>query len=637
MSRLNWISHKIEQHYKKNELKRDQQFYQNMLRGNDYRGTDVIFNQNTLGWLIVLVTMFLQLISLATTYEGSKVYFGGVKLPLGLGAPLLFALAVQLVVFCMSHTIRRHFKAWFILILCMATLCSTYFSYIGIYNHINSPLDYLQERYQQIYGNMTEQYQLIRDQSENDMKSYVFELFSEVGKSYSALTQQIAENEALSKKIDNIKVETGKINVQTNALRRPNINSYGENLDQYYADMAKYNAAVGSMITDTTKQDADLKNQLYEQEVQALLGGQTKDAFIEASIETKSNQEQIGKLVTSMYKLIVPTNTETENEALDVDEQIIALQDYAIDFILTGQGDKDIFSTVLTNFYTQFVSFKGVDTLPDFKENLNHYLMLQEKEESIMKSLQEIIATGVTDENAMELYAKMQTEIKNAAYTLNQTKALEEPIDLNSPSYVMHNLYVLPIKNLIEAGEQKTMSWFCLAFAVLVDGLSLLFALMEGREKTPLFAKHNKDIVGKSKEAIEELLIATLMTGDTRSKEGERIQNMLLQLEHFIKEFELIPEGMESGYSMWCPLNKLSKYNGFIAVLCQFNLARILTQEEMYKHKGMENLIEDQYVLVKTKFIIWANQKISDLALKLEYIQDLRDLEQGYVLEGNKI
>ena len=167
MSRLNWISHKLEQYFKKNALKQEQQFYQNMLRGNDYRGTDIIFNQNTLGWLIVLVTMFLQLISLATTYEGSKVYFGGVNLPLGLSAPLLFALAIQLVVFCMSHTIRRYFRVWFILILCMATLCSTYFSYIGIYNHINSPVDYLQERYQQIYGNMTQKYELIKDQSEN--------------------------------------------------------------------------------------------------------------------------------------------------------------------------------------------------------------------------------------------------------------------------------------------------------------------------------------------------------------------------------------------------------------------------------------------------------------------------------------
>lgn len=640
MPKLTWIQHKFERHYKKHALKKEQQFYQNMLRGNDYRGTDVIFNQNTLGWLIVIVTVFLQLISLATTFEGSKVYFGGVNLPFGLSAPLLFALAIQLVVFCMSHTIRRHFKMWLVLIMCMSTLCSTYFSYIGIYNHINSPVDYLEERYKQIYGSMTEEYQLIRDQSENDMKSYVFDIFSEVDKSYSALTKQVVENEALSKKLDGIKIETGKINAQTNALRKPNINNYGDNLDQYYADMAKYNAAVGNMITDTTKQDATLKNELYEQEVQAILGGQTKDAFIEASIETKTTQEQIGKLVVSMYNFIQEQQEGVlgeEGKILKVEEQIAAIQDYVLDFILTGKGNRNIFSTVLTNFHTQVVALKGEGTLPKFKQDLNHYLILADKEASIMKPLEEVMTSGVTEEDAMQLYTEMQSEIKSAAYILNQTKVLENPIDLTSPSYVMHNLYVLPIKNLLDPGAQRAMAWFCLAFAVLIDGLTLLFALMQGREKTPLFAKSNKDIVGKSKEAIEELLIATLMAGDTESKEGERLQNMLIQLKYFLGQFELIPEGIESGYSMWCPLSKLDKYSGFVAILCQFNLGSILTREEMYKHRGLENLTEEQYVLIKTKFVIWANQKMSDLALKLEYIQNLHELEQDYLLEGDSI
>ncbi|MEG0153137.1 MAG: hypothetical protein RR744_08180 [Cellulosilyticaceae bacterium] len=299
-------------------------------------------------------------------------------------------------------------------------------------------------------------------------------IFSEVDKTYSALTKQVAEDEALSKKLDGIKVESGKINAQTNALRKPNINNYGDNLEQYYADMAKYNAAVGTMITDTTKQDATLKSELYEQEVQAILGGQTKDAFVESSIETKTTQEQISKLVASMYKLIG-----MEAGEATIEEQIAAIQDYVLEFILTGNGDRDIFSTVLTNFYTQVVSLKGQNTLMNFKQDLNHYLILADKEESIMKPLEAVMTEGVAEEDAMQLYTAMQTEIKNAAYILNQTKDLENPIDLTSSSYVMHNLYVLPIKNLVEAGGQKAMAWFCLAFAVLIDGLTLLFALME--------------------------------------------------------------------------------------------------------------------------------------------------------------
>lgn len=634
MAKEMWLRSKLEKCYQKHNIKKEQQFYQNMLRGNDYRGTEILFNQNTLAWLVVIVTVFLQIISLATTFEGSKVYFGGVNLPFGLSAPLLFALAIQLIVFCMSHTIRKHFKAWLVMILVMATACSTYFSYIGIYNHINSPVDYLEERYKQIYGNMTEQYQLVKDQSENEMKGYVFDLVSELNKSYSTLSKQVEENKVLSERLDGIKVSGGKINAQTNALRKPNINNYGDNLDKYYADMAAYNAAVGTMITDTTKQDATLKNELYENEVKAVLGGQSKEAFIAESIETETNKEQIQKLVSSMYKLILPAGTETA-----FDRQMTVIQDYALDFMMRGEGDRSIFSTLLTNLYTG-ASELGAAKFPEFKQDLTHFLTLRDKEDIIMEPLEvvqkQVSPDGfVTQEEAMTLYTKMQSEIKNAAYILNQTGDLKEQINLTDPRYVMHNLYVLPIKNLLEPTGAKAMAWFCVAFAVLIDGLTLLFALMQGREKTPLFAKKNKDIVGKSKEAIEELLIATIMAGDTQSKEDKRLSNTLLALENFLKHFEIMPEGIESGYSMWCPLQKLDKYSAFVAVLCQFNLASILSGEEMHL-TGHSNQVEDEkYLLIKTKFVIWANQKMSDLALRLEYITNLHEIEQNYSVEGD--
>lgn len=638
MPKETWLKSKLQKNYQKHAIKKEQQFYQNMLRGNDYRGTDVVFNQNTLAWLIVVVTVFLQIISLATTYEGSKVYFGGVNLPLGLSAPLLFALAVQLIVFCMSHTIRKHFKAWFVMILLMATMCSTYFSYIGIYNHINSPVDYLEERYKQIYGNMTEQYQLVKDQSENNMKGYVFDLVSEINKAYSALSKQVAEDKVLSEKVNNVKVDSGKINAQTNAIKKPNINNYGDNLDKYYEDMAKYNAAVGNMITDTSKQDANLKNELYENEVKAILGGQSKDEFISKSIENETSKEQIEKIVGSMYKLIMQEGKETA-----FDKQMTIIQDYALGFIIRGEGDRDVFSTLLTNLYTGASELDKTSKMQGFKEDLNHYLTLSGKDEVIMKSLEEVQKQVqgtdglISEEDAMPLYTAMQSEIKNAAYILNQTGDLETAINLSDEKYIMHNLYVLPVKNLLESSSARAMAWFCLAFAVLIDGLTLLFSMMEGREKTPLFAKKNKDIVGKSKEAIEELLIATIMAGDTQSKEDARLRNMLMQLENFLKHFELIPEGIESGYSMWCPLSKLDQYSAFVAVLCQFNLASILSGEEIHISGHMPSEQDTQYILIKTKFVIWANQKMSDLALRLEYIQNLHEIEQDYSVRGDVV
>ncbi len=128
--------------------------------------------------------------------------------------------------------------------------------------------------------------------------------------------------------------------------------------------MAKYNAAVGNMITDTTKQDADLKNELYENEVKAILGGQSKEEFINKSIEAETNKEQIQKLVASMYKLVEPEGTETA-----FDKQMDAIQDYALGFMMRGEGDRSIFSTLLTNLYTG-VSGLDAEELPSLKRTL---------------------------------------------------------------------------------------------------------------------------------------------------------------------------------------------------------------------------------------------------------------------------
>lgn len=641
---IEWIRVRINKKYQAHKIRQEQSFYSQMLKGVSRSGTEAIFNQGTLAWLIVIVTVFLQIISLATTFEGSKVYFGGVALPFGLSAPFLFALSVQLIVFCMSHTIRKHFKAWLVLILVLATLCSTYFSYVGIYNHIHSPIDYLEERYKQIYGNITDQYQLVRDESSNGMKSDVFKLIATVSEEYTALTKQSQENAILQQKVAEIKVDSGKINAQTSSLRKPNINNYGENLDQYYADMAKYNAAVGNMITDTTKQDADLKNQLYDNEVKSVLGGKTREEFVAQSISVQTRKEQLEKVIESMYGLIG-----TPEEEKTLDQKLMEIQNYVMDYIVLGSGDEAVVSTLLTQLHTQAVVMEKGAGFETFKEDLNYFMLLNQKDTIIMKSLDHLRdellqsqATGnartvLTEQDAMLLYTMMQTEIKSAVYMLNQTNYLAEEINLLDPDYVMHNLYVLPIKNLLESGDSRAMAWFSLSFAVLIDGLTLLFALMEGREKTPLYAKSNKDVTGKSKEAIEELLIATLITGQSHIGQKDSVKEALRSLKGFLKSFEIISEGIGSGYAMYCRLDKLDDHQVFVAILCQFNLASILQGAEI-NIKNQNDLVgEEKYVLLRTKFIIWANQKVVELGINQEYIESLHDLEQDYIREGEKV
>lgn len=633
------LKQKLKKRYKVHCIKKEQRVYDEMLRGVEQRGTDILFNPRTIAWLIVVVTGFLQLISLSTTFEGSKVYFGGIALPLGLSAPLLFALSVQLIVFCMGHTIRKYFKPWLVLILCMATLCSTYFSYVGIYNHIYSPVDYLEERYKQIYGKMTDEYELTIDESNNQMKAYTFELISTLGNAYTSLVKTAEEHVLLEEKINNIKVDTGRINAQTSSLRKPNMNNYGEDLDRYYADMAKYNAAVGNMITDTTKQDADLKNQLYDNEVKSILGGKTKEAFIEESVKVETQKEQLEKVVTSMYQLVGG-----KDEKLGIQDKLLEIQSYIIDYILLSQGDSQIISTLLTQMHTQAVDLGETKGFETFKKELNQFILMSQKNTVLMKSSDELNeevkkSLGIqfiTEKDAMLLYTTMQSEIKNAAFLLNQIKGDTDLIDLNSEAYSMHNLYVLPIKKLTTIGEGMAMAWFALAFAILIDGLTLLFALMEGKEKSALLANRNRDIIGGSKEAMDEVLLSNLVAMGKTVAKRDTITEANRNLKGFLDQFTIISEAMESGYSMWAPLEKLTENHVFIAVLCQFNLASILTGKEV-EIVEKEQLKEDaKYVFLKTKFIIWANKKMVSLTQKEEYMERLQEVELQEV-EGEMI
>ncbi|MGL5331118.1 MAG: hypothetical protein ACRDD7_17780, partial [Peptostreptococcaceae bacterium] len=77
----NTTKNKIKEEYEKKKIKKEQNFYKDMVTLKDGGGAFALFNERNLTKVILLVTVFLQLVSLATTFKGSVVYFGGIKLP----------------------------------------------------------------------------------------------------------------------------------------------------------------------------------------------------------------------------------------------------------------------------------------------------------------------------------------------------------------------------------------------------------------------------------------------------------------------------------------------------------------------------------------------------------------------------
>lgn len=643
MNLQNKFKEKFSNSHNKREIKKQQRFYENMITSSDENSTSIIFNKTSLAWLIVLVTLLLQLISLATTYKGSIVYFGGINLPFNLSAPLLFALSIQLIVFCVSHTLMSNFRKEFLIVLILATLCSTYFSYIGIYNYINSPLNYLEERYTQINSNISDKYETLRETNKSSITKTMLNLINDLSTSHASLSMEVDNNNKLSGDIANISIDNNIINSQTNSVSKPNINNYGDNLDQYYSDMAKYNAAIGNMITDSTKQDSSLKNELYNAQVNSILGGKSLDEFTAESIDTKSKKEQLEKGVNTSYTLI-----SSEENSLTIDEKLLKIQDYCQNYIQGINGDKDIFTTILLNLNSQILIIKNESSIDNLQTQINEFLILNKKDSDIMKSfsdLKSIVYTNstgnnysdnvtLTEENAMELYSLMNSEVKSALYTLNHISSNTEKINSNNEDYIIHNLYVLPVLNLFTLNEEISMSWFCLIFAILIDGLTIIFAIMEGKEKTPLFAKSTKEVVGRSKDSIENLLMLSLLSSDIDSRDEERVEKILLKLKNFVSSFNLLTEALENGYSMYCPLSSLEEYQGFLATLCQFNLATIISSKELFFNDQTPDIQDENFVLIKTKFMIWANDKIVSLTLNNQYIDSLNKLDENYIMNG---
>lgn len=657
------------QNYKVQKIERDvNHIFKDQTNGD----AQVIFNPTALSWLFVVVTLFLQIISLATTYAGSEVYFGGIHIPLKISAPFLFAFSVQVTVFALSNSLKKNFRKWVIVSLIATTFCSTYFSYIGIYNYVNSPLQYLEERYTQIQGNMKNQYNIIVDNAKTSMKEYVFDITNSLQNEYAVLTKKTQEYEALSKKVDNIKVKESVVNANTNNIARPNISNYGNNLAQYYKDIASYNAAIINSVGEASQSNSKAQSAIYENSVKTVLGGKSIEEFTNEQIKVASSKENLENLVDSMHNML------GEGASGDFKDKLNGIQKYSIDHINTGKNDMQIFNTVLTNMYSFYSNINDKRSIDGFKEVLNNFLVVADVNNVFMKPLDTIqrevylenndkepsehVSLKLTD--AMLLYSKIQAEINKGAYTINSLSKDSTPIDTKNEEYSVTNMYVLPIKTLFSANENLAMAWICLGFAALIDGLTLLLALMHRNEKSVLFAKHTKDLINKNNEFTEELLLSSLVLHPIEDAAKNNDERSLEHLARFLMMFSITNAALEEGFSLYAPLDKLKKYHIFLATLCQFNFAKIISQEEfrllenspslneikkLMRDGSMNNFSlneEEEFtnsnydrkiVLLKSKFVIWVNQKFSNILSNEELSDKLATILQNFGQEENEL
>lgn len=523
------------------------------------------FAEPALVILISVVTLFLQLISFATTWSGSKVYLEGI-FPF---ASLLFALAIQATAYFLSNSLRTRISRLKVIALFTALCCSTYYSYIGIYNSVNSPAVYLQKSYIQIADELTQLYTASLEDTAAMAGQAVGEAASLITSRYTALAKEQENIAACREALSGVK------NTYSGSMRAPRQSDY-ENYEDYVAAYTVYIEGI-STGSNTEKEAATL---------------QVLSSYGFASIAALNETEVSNTAALNALEAALQTaRAGAGDEFLLTLSTMQASLNNAVEAAKTGTAP-DERAIAQLNCLFQAAALCGYEG--NSVSTILHALQLcaQAASTPLLSSCQELTSSlpeaQITAGNTMELKSLMDAEVLSAILKINTLLPTEEQLSLTDSRFLITDLYLLPVKALLSSSTRMT-ALFCLFVAALIDGLSVLFAISL-RKRKPLWGKHL--LYGSTFADYVPQILASLP-----AKEAPQTA-----LSAFLSCFGPSPQTEQDGYMLMAEKQELTGYFPLIALLCQLNLAKIVPSDFSGE--------EAETVLLKARFVFWANDVI---------------------------
>lgn len=520
-----------------------------------------LFSDKVLLILISVVTLLLQLISFATTWDGAKVYLENI-FPY---AALCFAIAIQATSYFFGNSLRQKVSPLKLLALLATICCSIYFSYIGVYNSVNSPVTYLQENYMRISGDLQQLYQAELDTAQRNARVAVQDASSSILAHYTSL---LTEQENIL--VCQAALEESAPEYST-GLRAPKQNSYANYEDYAAAYQAYINSLSQSKNTETDALRISILN---------------SHGFTSMEDLNTCLQNNTAALSTLQNTLGITEETSVQEMVSSITIQLLsAFQDTAQGNTLSAKECADfellLQTAELCGYHT---SHPSLTNALNQCTRLNAHTQLKEYSALVMA-----LPDGtVNNANIMELKASMDAEIMGTILELNSILPEYRRLSISDSRYQITDLYFVPILALQQEDTLLTAR-FSLLFAGLIDILSLLFAISL-RAKKPLWKRHT--LLFNQLEEYEPLIYASLPTKD----------GSLQPLADFLTHFVPSPRTESEGYMLCGNPEPLQQYNALIALLCQTNLAKMLPA-------GFEDN-EKSTLLLKARFVFWANTKI---------------------------
>ncbi len=509
-----------------------------------------MFRESTLMAVAAIVSLLLQVISFFTTLNGAKAYF---EAAFAL-TPLFFALAVQSVVYFLENGIRRKPSLGKTTALTLAILCSSYFSFVGIYSAVNPPERYLEDTYNSYSKQLSSEYERLLSQENSTAQSAVNKAVNGIIREYSAASAELTTLELLAEEIAQVGTEDSH---GLTAPRRWDYYTY----EDYAAAYSEYIASLSE--NSNTEQQA---------KTQALLA---KQGLSDAA----QLNERIGTLKAK----------------LSLTEGIVGA---------SGSG-----------FYTKAEELRARISAGDealAQRIFSLYADMSGEEVDVPKSLSD-------DYAQLELPA--YTEIAGAASAAEIRESLVRVISaacdvINSvggaakqSEYTFESVYTLPVRAVMNG--MSIDAAVSLILAVLVDLLSLMFAMIFVREKSVLSAADTKSAVGMSDDLFEKNLVTALQLSVCGGEEGfsGRWDSGIIaeKLAGFVSQFRAADGAVQRGFSLIAEGEALRGYAALVAFLCQFSLAKTLSGEEAALLTNGEQTAP--CVLLKTKFLLWVSER----------------------------
>lgn len=525
------------------------------------------FGEENLLRLVTFVTLLLQAISFVTTLQGATVFLGGIFVL----APLFFALAVQATAWFLAGSLRVRITPLRCVALGMALCCSTYYSYVGIYNTVNPPAMYLSAEYAQVRSELDSTYAARRTQAFRTAQDQINTMVSELAGQYSLLEQESARLAACAKELEEVSAE------YSGGLRAPSRSSYA-NYEDY---VAAYNAYLASVTENSSAEQASAR-----QAILTRYGFDSESALAEATAQNASD--------LSAFEAAA---AELGGEGETVAAQLESSRAFLLDALTAAETEGSL-SSDARSALGRLVQLAAAQTgsalsTDDLLRPVD--AALTGSGEGLMASFDELAAQleggRVTRANAQEMKTLLTSEILNAVLRVNDV-ADEEVLQADDPALQITDLHLKPLLALT-VPAQRGMALFCLFLAALMDGLTLVFSIACRRKPTLLKARSPRRLLAENGDALAAQVCACLPAG----------RDPMDELELFLSRFSASPDTLAEGYSLTAPRADLAVYERLCALLCQAGLASIRPAQ------GSEAAGET--VLLRSDFLLYANELLT--------------------------